>query len=83
MIKRCLFFFLICFATSTLGLPSLVSEAPSSGTVPFILGDNRMFAELVFVRPDCTLRKALAFVDLGTAVPVLTEKLGVLGQGES
>jgi hypothetical protein len=34
-----------------------------------------MFAELEFVRPDGTLRKAFAFVDLGTPVPVLDEKL--------
>jgi hypothetical protein len=76
MIKRCLLFSVpICFAMSVVGLPSLASEAPASGTVPFILDDNRMFAELVFVRTDGTLRKAFAFVDLGTPVPVLNEKL--------
>ncbi len=89
MSKRCLFFLLNCLAMSALGLPRpgrqalpkdggqalLASEAPATGTVPFILDDNRMFAELAFVRPDGTLRKALAFVDLGTPVPVVKEKL--------
>jgi hypothetical protein len=60
---------------STFGFPSPASEAPATGTVPFILDDNRMFAELAFVRPDGSLRKAFAFVDLGTPVPVLDEKL--------
>ena len=34
-----------------------------------------MFAELAFIRPDGTLRKALAFVDMGTPVPVLGQSL--------
>jgi hypothetical protein len=46
-----------------------------SGTVPFIFDDNRIFAELNFVRPDGTLRKVFAFVDLGTPVLVLDKKL--------
>jgi hypothetical protein len=50
-------------------------ELTSTGTVPFIFDDNRVFAELAFVRPDGTLRKAFAFVDLGTPVMVLDEKL--------
>jgi hypothetical protein len=75
MIKRCLFYVPVCFAMSIVGLSSLASEARASGTVPFILDDNRIFAELVFVRTDGTLRTAFAFVDLGTPVPVLNEKL--------
>jgi hypothetical protein len=57
------------------GLSAPGPETSSSGTVPFIFDDNRMFAELVFVRPDGTPRKAFVFVDLGTPVPVLNEKL--------
>jgi len=53
----------------------LASESASKGTVPFIFDDNRVFAELVFVRPDGTVRKAFAFVDLGTPVMVLDERL--------
>jgi PDZ domain len=49
--------------------------AESSGTVPFIFDDNRIFAQLEFVRPDGTMRKAYAFVDLGTPVMVLDQKL--------
>ena len=54
-------------------LPLLGAE--SSGTVPFIFDDNRVFAQLEFVRPDGIARKAYAFVDLGTPVMVLDEKL--------
>lgn len=50
-------------------------ELASTGTVPFIFDDNRVFAELAFVRPDGALRKAFAFVDLGTPVMVLDRKL--------
>ena len=46
-----------------------------SGTVPFIFDDNRVFAELNFVQLNGMLRKALAFVDLGTPALVLDKKL--------
>ena len=49
--------------------------AESSGTVPFIFDDNRVFAQLEFVRPDGVVRKGYAFVDLGTPVMVLDKKL--------
>jgi len=55
--------------------PVALLGAESSGTVPFILDDNRIFTELAFVRPDGTVRKAYAFVDLGTPVMVLDKKL--------
>jgi hypothetical protein len=57
-----------------------------SGTVPFIFDDDRVFAELNFVRPNGTMRKALAFVDLGTPTLVLDKKLHEelqAGQGKS
>ena len=47
-----------------------------SGTVPFIFDDNRIFAEVTFVRPDGTMRKAVAFVDIGTPQLVIEEGLG-------
>ena len=53
----------IFLATLLLSLPAFGSDV--SGTVPFIFDDNRVFAELTFVRPDGTLRNAVAFVDLG------------------
>ena len=52
------------------------AEIESAGTVPFIFDDNRVFAELTFVRPDGTLRKAFAFVDLGTPGMVLDKEAG-------
>ena len=57
------------------GTGSHGSESTSTGTVPFIFDDNRVFAELAFVRPDGNLRKAFAFVDLGTPVMVIDERL--------
>jgi hypothetical protein len=60
-------------ATLLLSLPASGSDV--SGTVPFIFDDNRVFAELRFVRPDGTLRKAVAFVDLGTPRMVIEQKL--------
>lgn len=62
---------ILLFLSHPLTLPG----AESSGTVPFIFDDNRVFAQLEFVRPDRTLRKVYAFVDLGTPVTVLDKKL--------
>jgi hypothetical protein len=72
---ECCLLFLVSLAMPVHGLSAPGPETSSSGTVPFIFDDNRMFAELVFVRPDGTPRKAFVFVDLGTPVPVLNEKL--------
>jgi len=73
LLATCLAFLLVDLA--------LDAERASAGTVPFIFDDNRMFAEVAFARPDGTLRNALAFVDLGTPVPMigvgLREELGV------
>lgn len=58
-----------------LGLAAPGAAASSSGTVPFIFDDNRIFAELAFVRPDGKLRTAYAFVDLGTPQLEISGKL--------
>jgi hypothetical protein len=50
-------------------------EIESTGTVPFIFDDNRVFAELTFVKPNGALRKAVAYVDLGTPRMVIDRKL--------
>jgi hypothetical protein len=52
------------------GLPN-----PVSGSAPFIFEGNRMYAELAFVRPDGTLHKTLAYVDLGSPSMILSEAL--------
>jgi hypothetical protein len=36
------------------------------GSVPFVFAGNRVYAELVFVRPDASFHRALAFVDTGS-----------------
>ena len=54
----------------------VAAETHSNGTISFIFDDNRIFAELEFARPDGTLRKAIAFVDIGTPQLVLEQSLG-------
>src|SRR5215468_1126559 len=61
--------FVLLFVAQAMPAHSSVARAAeieSAGTVPFIFDDNRVFAELTFVRPDGALRKVVAFVDLGT-----------------
>jgi hypothetical protein len=48
---------------------------PTSGTAPFIFEGNRVYAELVIVRPDGTLHNAFAFVDLGSPSTVISPVL--------
>jgi hypothetical protein len=63
------------FAFFVLCSPCVGSQTPSSGTAPLILDGNRVYAELAFVRPDGTLHKVLAFVDLGSPSTILSEAL--------
>jgi PDZ domain-containing protein len=77
MVRR-IYRLLLLLAVSSmisLCLPSFAAEVSAVGTAPFILDDNRMFAELEFVRPDGTQRKVFAFVDLGTPLPVVSDRL--------
>src|SRR5580704_19603079 len=53
----------------------LGSQSASSGTVPFVFDDNRVFTHLTFIRPDGSLRKALAFVDPGSSEPEISNAL--------
>lgn len=48
---------------------------PSSGVAHLLLDGNRIYAELAFVRPDGTLRTALAFVDMGSPSMIVSEAL--------
>jgi len=56
-----------------------VADRQKAITVPFVLDHNRVFVELVFVKPDGTIRKARAFVDMGdqnlTFAELLAEEL--------
>src|SRR5579872_7085860 len=61
-------FLALCF-------PCSGSANPTSGTAPFIFDNNRVYAEVGFVRPDGTLHKTLAFVDLGSPSTILSEAL--------
>jgi hypothetical protein len=66
--RHCLHFFTLC-------LPCIGSQIPSSGTTPFIFDGNRVYAELALLRPDGTLHRVLAFVDLGSPTTILSEAL--------
>jgi hypothetical protein len=48
---------------------------PGQGTTPFVFDGNRMYAELGFLRPDGSMHRALAFVDMGSPDMVLRESL--------
>lgn len=66
--------------------PSLKgAPAPVSGSTHFIFEGNRIYAELVFIRPDGTLHRTLAFVDSGSPAmivsPGLYEELQIHGGG--
>jgi hypothetical protein len=47
----------------------------SSGTVPFVLDGNRVYAQVEFILPEGRPRKALVFVDLGSPGVMLSKKL--------
>jgi hypothetical protein len=51
------------------------AQSASSGTVPFVLDGNRVYARLEFILPDGKPRIALVFVDLGSPAVTLSKKL--------
>jgi hypothetical protein len=67
--------FRLLFALLVLGSPCLGAQSPPSGTTALILEGNRIYAELAFVRPDGTLHKTFAFVDLGSPSMIVSEAL--------
>jgi hypothetical protein len=53
----------------------LHAQSASSGTVPFVLDGNRVYARVEFILPDGRPRNALVFVDLGSPAVTLSKKL--------
>lgn len=53
----------------------LHAEPASSGTVPFFLDGNRVYAQVEFVLAEGKARKALVFVDLGSPSMILSKDL--------
>jgi hypothetical protein len=51
------------------------TQAASSGTVPFVLDGNRVYAQVEFIVPEGRPRRALVFVDLGSPQMMLSKKL--------
>jgi hypothetical protein len=51
------------------------AQSASSGTVPFVLDGNRVYARVEFILPDGRPRNALVFVDLGSPAVSLSKKL--------
>jgi hypothetical protein len=58
-------------------LPFSLRGAPAtaSGTTHFVFEGNRIYAEVVFVRPDGTPHKTLAFVDSGSPAMIVSPAL--------
>lgn len=56
-------------------IPLFAQSEVSSGTTPFGFNGNRMYAELSLVRPDGSIHKALAFVDMGSPSVTVNESL--------
>lgn len=52
-----------------------LAQSSSIGTTPFVLDGNRIYAELDFIRPDGSIHRALAFVDMGSPSMILAESL--------
>jgi hypothetical protein len=53
----------------------LQAQAAPSGTVPFVLDGNRVYASVRFILPDGKPRAALVFVDLGSPSVILSKEL--------
>lgn len=53
----------------------LHAQSQTSGTVPFVLDGNRIYAEVEFIAAQGKPRKALVFVDLGSPSVILSKAL--------
>ena len=53
----------------------LQAQSPPSGTVPFVLDGNRVYAQVAFIGKKAEPRKALVFVDLGSPSVILSKGL--------
>ncbi len=61
---------LICLVVACAALP-----AQSSGTTPFVLDGNRVYAQIDLLRPDGSAHRALAYVDMGGTSLVLADSV--------
>ena len=66
---------LLAWFLLSVGAPTLHAQSAPSGTVPFVLDGNRVYAQVEFVLPDGTARKTLVFVDLGSPSMILSTEL--------
>ncbi len=67
-----IFFALALLLPAAPGFPEI---SPPSGTTRFVLAGNRTYAELAFVRPDGSLHRALAYVDMGSPSMEVSESI--------
>jgi hypothetical protein len=65
----------LLFLLLGMGSAPASADRPQPITAPFVLDHNRVFVELDFVKPDGTIRKARAFVDMGDQNLAFTESL--------
>jgi hypothetical protein len=64
-----------CTSVLLLWVGPSAQNRPPAGTTTFVFDGNRMYAELGFVRPDGSIHRALAFVDMGSPTMTLRESL--------
>src|ERR1700735_413992 len=62
--------FLLCVSAARLH-----AQSATSGTVPFVLDGNRVYAQVEFIMPEGKPRKTLVFVDLGSPSMILSKEL--------
>jgi hypothetical protein len=67
--------FTIALSSLLLCVVCLAQNTSSAGTTTFVLDGNRMYAVLDFVRPDGSIHRALAFVDMGSPAMAVRESL--------
>jgi hypothetical protein len=70
---RCMMLLSWCLLCA--GPVRLHAQPAPSGTVPFVLDGNRVYAQVQFIVPAGGSRKALLFVDLGSPSMVLSKEL--------
>lgn len=65
----------VVFAAWCCAASSIARASPTSGNAPFIVDGNRTYAEVSFVRSDGSLRKTLAYIDMGSPKNALSASL--------
>jgi hypothetical protein len=74
LVRRSIWFLVPCVSPSLIPLCALAASPPS-GSVPFILEGNRVYARLEFVPANGNPRRRLVFIDLGSPSMAVSKAL--------